>query len=122
VLVVGIAALCYFIQLNWTGPNTEDKFEWLSDKGDEIKLELALDAENLSPLVEGVQWLLLARAVFIQNCLKFNHFKVIFCGSLFKDDLTEAKFISRLLQHGGVSDAFMCIKMFWKTLLLNYIP
>jgi hypothetical protein len=77
-LVVGIAALCYFIQLNWTGPNTEDKFEWLSEKGNEIKSEMALDAENLSPLVEGTQWLLLARAVFIQNYSAFNHLKVDF--------------------------------------------
>jgi hypothetical protein len=121
-LVVGIAALCYFIQLNWTGPNTEDKFEWLGDKGDEIKLELALDAENLSPLVEGAQWLLLARAVFIQNCSKFNHFKVRYFSVSLNTDLTKAKSISRLLQHGGVSDAFTCIKMFWKTLPPNYIP
>jgi len=76
VLVIGIAALQYFVQLNWTGPNIEDSFEWLAEKKVEVKTEMELDAENLHPLVEGTQWLLLARSIFVQNCKNFQHFNV----------------------------------------------
>jgi hypothetical protein len=64
------------VQLNWTGPNVEDDLEWLNDKKAQIKSEMELDAENLNPLVQGVQWLLLARAIFVRNFRKFSHFKV----------------------------------------------
>ncbi|XP_059474278.1 tetratricopeptide repeat protein 27 [Neocloeon triangulifer] len=75
-LSIGIASLQYFVELNWTGPNVTDTLEWLTDRKSEVRLEMELDAESLSPLVEGVQWLLLARSILVRNCTNFSHFKM----------------------------------------------
>ncbi|XP_065353492.1 tetratricopeptide repeat protein 27 [Cloeon dipterum] len=77
VLAIGIAAVRYFIELNWTGPKVSDAEDaWLHDRKSEIRSEMELDAENLSPLVEGTQWLLVARAILLLNTENFQFLKV----------------------------------------------
>jgi hypothetical protein len=83
---LGISALNYFVQLNWTGPAEKVEPEWLElPNNKELFADILLDTECLCPNIQGIHWLILARIIFLDSRQFFAKYKV--CVNQYKIEL-----------------------------------